>query len=261
MTTARSMTCDLSTARVALFVPCYVDQLAPRVGFAALRLLRRFGIEPELPAAVSCCGQPMANMGCASEATPLARSFAEVLSAFDYVVCPSGSCTAMVRQHYPDLLGSAASSGVCARTYELCEFLVDVLRVEHIGGTFRHRVGLHESCHGLRGLRLGSGSERVVPRRAPVADLLSTIEGLELVDLERVDECCGFGGTFAVTESGVSTMMGEDRLRDHDRAGAEVIASVDMSCLLHLGGLLTRRGGGMRVMHVAEILAASGEAT
>lgn len=253
------MTRDLSSARVALFVPCYVDQLAPRVGFAALRLLRRFGVEPELPVAVSCCGQPMANMGCAAEAKPLARSFAEQLAPFDYVVCPSGSCTAMVRNHYPELLGGAAGAGVCERTYELCEFLVDVLQVDRIGGTFRHRVGLHQSCHGLRGLRLGSGSERVVPPRDLVADLLSTVEGLELVDLERADECCGFGGTFAVTERGVSTMMGEDRLRDHAHAGAEVVASVDLSCLLHLGGLLARRGGGMRVMHVAEILAASGD--
>jgi L-lactate dehydrogenase complex protein LldE len=252
---------DLSAARVALFVPCYVDQLTPRVGFAALRLLRRFGVDPELPAAVSCCGQPMANMGCATEARPLARSFAEVFSPFDYVVCPSGSCAAMVRNHYRALLGSAASARVCRRTFELCEFLIEVLQVERIGGAFRHRVGLHESCHALRGLRLGSGSERVVPSHNPVAGLLSTIDGLELVGLERADECCGFGGTFAVTESGVSTMMGEDRLRDHRRGGAEIITSVDMSCLLHLGGLLARRRGGMRVMHVAEILAASGEAT
>ncbi len=251
------MTHDLTGTRVALFVPCYVDQLAPRVAFATIEVLRRFGVVPVFPRDQTCCGQPIANMGFADDARPLARSFVRVFDGFEFVVCPSGSCVSMVRNQYGELLGGERPE-VCSRTYELCEFLVDVLGVERVGGRFPHRVGLHQSCHALRGLRLGSASELVEERCDPVAGLLATIEGLELVELERVDECCGFGGVFAVEERGVSALMGRDRIRDHAGAGAEVIASVDMSCLLHLDGLIGRDGGARRVMHVAEILASAG---
>ncbi len=254
------MTRDL-TGKVALFVPCYVDQLAPRVAFATRAVLRRFGVDPVFVAEQMCCGQPMANMGCTEEARPLAKSFVRNFDSFDFVVCPSGSCVSMVRNHYGELVAGEGASGVSGRTYELCEFLVAVLGVEKVGGRFPHRVGLHKSCHALRGLRTGTSSELVATHPDPVATLLTSIANLELVDLERADECCGFGGTFAVEERGVSTMMGRDRIRDHDRAGAEVVASVDMSCLLHLDGLVKRDGGALRVMHVAEILIACGATT
>jgi len=245
---------DLSGRRVALFVPCYVDQLAPDVGFATLEVLRRVGIEAEFSRDQTCCGQPMANMGFQREAAPLVAHFGRVFEGFDYVVCPSGSCTAMVRHAYAGF-GDAVATAAGARTFELCEFLVDVAGVTSVRGHFPHRVGFHRSCHALRGLRLGSCSERVEPALDPVGDLLSGIDGLELVELSRPDECCGFGGGFCVDEAGVSAMMGRDRIRDHRDAGAEIIASSDMSCLLHLDGLLRREGGAQRVMHVAEILA------
>ncbi len=247
---------DLSGSRVALFVPCYVDQFAPQVGFATLQVLRRVGVVAKFPRDQTCCGQPMANAGFVAEARPVASHFASVFEGFDYIVCPSGSCTAMVRHTYRDLLGETAAAVVGARTYELCEFLFDIVGVTRMAGRFPHRVGLHRSCHGLRALRLGACSERVEPPRDVIASLLVGIDGLQLVEPTRADECCGFGGTFSIDEAGVSAMMGRDRLRDHGDTGAEIIASIDMSCLLHLDSLRRRDGGNIRVMHVAEILAA-----
>ncbi|MEX0868016.1 MAG: (Fe-S)-binding protein [Pirellulales bacterium] len=244
--------------QVGLFIPCYVDQLYPEVGMATLRLLERFGCQVEYPAAQTCCGQPMANTGCNDDAAPLARRFLKLFSPYEYVVCPSGSCTSMVRNHYHDLLPDEPRlKALEQKTYELCEFLVDVLNVESIAGRFPHRVGLHQSCHGLRELRLGSGSERVVEPFGKPRQLLAGLEGIELVDLARTDECCGFGGTFAVSEEAVSCMMGNDRVHDHESHGAEVMTGVDMSCLMHLDGLIRRQNKPIRVMHIAEIFAES----
>lgn len=246
--------------RVGLFIPCYIDQLYPGVGWATVEVLERFGCSVEFPEGQTCCGQPMANTGCVAEAAPLARRFVEIFQDYEYVVCPSGSCTAMVRKHYEeyfhgDAAREAAYLAVRSKVFELTEFLVDVLQVERIGGQFPHRVGLHQSCHGLRELRLGSSSEVVGPAFSKARQLLETIDGLTLVDLSRPDECCGFGGTFAVNEEAVSCMMGLDRLRDHEQAGAEVLTANDMSCLMHLQGLILRQQKPLRVMHVAEILA------
>ncbi len=246
--------------RVGLFVPCYVDQLTPRVGLATLEVLARCGVEVEFPGGQTCCGQPMANMGCGADARALAVRYAEVFADYDYVVCPSGSCTAMVRHHYPELYaGTAAQRAVWSRTYELCEFLTAFADLDRIRGSFPYRVGLHRGCHGLRELRLGACSELVHERGDTVAQLLRRLDGLELIELERADECCGFGGTFSVDEPGVSALMGRDRIRDHRRAGAQVIASTDVSCLMHLDGLLRRQRSAEKVMHVAEILAAAGQ--
>lgn len=242
--------------RVGLFIPCYVDQLFPQVGLATVRLLEQLGVEVDFPEAQTCCGQPMANTGCTDEARPLAVKFLEIFQNYEYVVCPSGSCTAMVRHHYDEYLaGRPGFAALRAKTFELCEFLTDVLQVEKLPGRFPHRVGLHQSCHGLRELRLGSSSEIVGPAFGKARQLLELIDGLELVALERPDECCGFGGTFAVNEAAVSALMGQDRIRDHERAGAEVLTANDMSCLMHLDGLIRREGKPIRVLHVAEILA------
>jgi L-lactate dehydrogenase complex protein LldE len=241
---------------VGLFIPCYVDQFYPQVGLATVTLLERLGCRVQFPEAQTCCGQPMANAGSAEAAAPLAERFLRIFEPFPYVVCPSGSCVSMVRHHYRDLLpGRPEVDAVGKRTYELCEFLVDVLHVEAIPGRFPHRVGLHQSCHALRELRLGSGSERVVRGFNKVRILLSSLEGITLVDLTRPDECCGFGGVFSVEEEAVSCAMGKDRLADHLQAGAEVITGVDVSCLMHLDGLLRREKKPLRVRHVAEILA------
>src|SRR5204862_6624072 len=169
---------------------------------------------------------------------------------YRYVVCPSGSCTSMVRNHYKNLLPEDPKLPV----FELCEFLHDVVKARP-SGRFPHKVGLHRSCHGLRELRLAAGSERRVQPFDKVRDLLSGLEGIELVELSRPDDCCGFGGTFAVAEEAVSCAMGRDRIADHARAGAEIVTGTDVSCLMHMDGLIRRAGKSLRVMHVAEILA------
>jgi len=250
--------------KVGLFIPCYVEQLYPSVGLATVEVLERLGVEVDYPEGQTCCGQPMMNAGCGDAARPLVERFLEIFGGYEHVVCPSGSCVAMVRAHYRGLVEVAPPEQVerLARversTRELCEFLVDILKIEHIAGAFPHKVGLHHSCHGLRELRLASGSERRIAPFGKVAPLLAGLSGLELVELARSDDCCGFGGTFAVTEEAVSCAMGQDRLADHERAGAEIVTSVDMSCLMHLDGLIRRERRPLRVMHVAEILAAAG---
>lgn len=241
--------------KVALFIPCYVDQFFPKVGLATVDLLESLGVEVVFPEGQTCCGQPMANTGCTPEARPLAEKYFRIFQPYDYVVCPSGSCTAMVRQHYEEFThGNPEFEALCRRTYELCEFLTDVLRVDCLPGRFPHRVGLHQSCHGLRELRLGSSSEVVGDSFSKARSLLEKLDGITLSELTRPDECCGFGGTFAVSEEAVSCMMGNDRIHDHEKAGTEVLTAVDMSCLMHLDGLLRRQKKPIRVLHIAELL-------
>ena len=241
---------------VGLFIPCYIDQLKPEVGRATVALLEKLGVDVVFPFEQTCCGQPMANSGCRADAAPLARRFVEIFAQYDAVVCPSGSCTAMVRHHYHDLIGDMPGyARVRERTFELCEFMTDVLHVESVDAAFPHRVGLHQSCHGLRELRLGAGSERVIEPFSKVRPLLASVRGIELVGLHDDDECCGFGGMFAIGEEAVACAMGRDRLADHAQARAEVITATDISCLLHLEGLALRAKSSTRFMHVAEILA------
>ena len=242
--------------RVGLFIPCYIDQLFPHVGIATVELLERLGVEIDFPAAQTCCGQPMANTGCNDAARPLARKFLEIFRRYEFVVCPSGSCVAMVRHHYDEYLaGEPGFDELKHRTFELCEFIHDVLEIRGLKGRFAHRVGLHQSCHGLRELRLANSSELVAESYNKVRSLLASLDGIQLTLLERPDECCGFGGTFAVSEEAVSCMMGLDRIADHENAGSEIITAGDMSCLMHLDGLIRRQGKPIRILHVAEILA------
>jgi L-lactate dehydrogenase complex protein LldE len=244
------------TQRVGLFIPCYIDQLYPRVGMATLQLLEQHGVEVHFPEAQTCCGQPLANVGCFDDAKPVAQKFVDVFKDYDYVVCPSGSCVAMVRCHYEELLHHDPDyERLKPKTFELCEFLTDVLKVSAIPGRFAHKVGLHQSCHGLRELRLGSSSELVGESYSKARGLLESLEGVQLTELSRADECCGFGGTFSVSEEAISCMMGQDRIDDHLRAGTEVLTAVDMSCLMHLAGLIRRQKAPIRVLHIAEILA------
>ena len=242
--------------RVALFIPCYVDQLYPQVGLATARVLEKLGVRAEFPEEQTCCGQPMSNAGVAEAARPLAEKFLGVFGGYDAVVCPSGSCTSMVRNHYQPYLGGRPGFDQLRKsTYELCEFVHDVLGQRRLAGRYARKVGLHRSCHGLRELRLGSGSERLLPREDKVEALLAGLDGIELVPLQRPDECCGFGGTFAVAEEAMSVMMGRDRIADHVAAGAEVITGTDVSCLMHLDGLARRERRPVRFLHVAEVLA------
>jgi L-lactate dehydrogenase complex protein LldE len=242
--------------RVGLFVPCHVDQLWPEVGFAALALLERAGVEVEFPTAQTCCGQALLSAGGHAEARALASRFARVFDGYDAIVAPSASCVAMVRTHYADLLGETEAAPLAARTFELCEFLHGVLRVAPPAHAFPHRVALHAGCHALRELRLGRPSEGGVAGEDPVRALLSGLAGIELVKLTRADECCGFGGVFSVVEPEVSCRMGLDRLDDQRAARAQVVTSSDPSCLLHLAALARRHGrDDVRILHVAQILA------
>ncbi|HEX6260415.1 MAG TPA: (Fe-S)-binding protein [Woeseiaceae bacterium] len=241
---------------VGLFIPCYIDQLYPDVGLATLEVLEDQGLSVTFPAQQTCCGQPMANTGCTSETHPLARRFVAIFKDFDYIVAPSGSCVAMVRHHYDEYFDNEPDFlHVKSRTYELCEFLVDVLKVERFSGRFPYKVGLHQSCHGLRELRMGHDSELMEADFNKPRQLLAGLDGIEFATLARPDECCGFGGTFAVQEEAVSCLMGRDRVADHQQAGTEVLTAADMSCLMHLQGLIRRSGQSMRVMHIAQILA------
>ncbi len=239
---------------VALFIPCYVDQFYPRAGVATLQLLEKMGCTVVYPREQTCCGQPLANSGMEAEARPIYTHFIETFREFDYVVCPSGSCVYHVTHHYDTLEQTDDVRRVRERTFELADFLVNVIGVQSLDAKFSGRVGIHNSCHGLRGLRLGSGSERVGTAFSYYRYLLDLVEGVELVALDRADECCGFGGTFSVNQPELSTKMGKDRLADHLRHDAQVITSGDMSCLMHLEGLIRRDGLPLRVMHVAEIL-------
>ncbi|MFD3325129.1 (Fe-S)-binding protein [Streptomyces sp. NPDC058701] len=246
--------------RAALFVTCVNDALYPRTGIAVVRLLERLGVTVDFPAAQSCCGQPQYNTGYRYETEPLVRRTAEAFAGYEYVVTPSGSCAAMIREHYPRIGRKAAAEGrgtaladlaadLAPRVYELTEFLVDVLGVSDVGAHFPHTVTYHPSCHGLRALGLGDR-----PRR-----LLAAVKGLDLVELPGAEECCGFGGPFAVKNPDVSAAMGTDKTAAAAATGAGVLCGADNSCLAHLEGLLRRAGSPVRVVHLAEILAATEE--
>jgi L-lactate dehydrogenase complex protein LldE len=240
--------------RVALFVPCYVDQFFPHVARATLELLERQGLTVDFPPGQTCCGQPMANAGCEHEALATERGFVRAFAGYDHIVSPSGSCVHHVRHHYDVLEQTDDVLQVRARTYELCQFLTEVLQIEDPGVSFPHRVGVHVGCHAQRGLRLADASEMSAHPAGAMRSLLERVEGIELVELDRDDECCGFGGTFCVTEEAVSARMGLDRVRDYGRHGAQVITSGGMSCLMHLDGIIRRLRLPIRLMHVVEIL-------
>lgn len=241
-------------ARVALFIPCYVDQFYPQVGIASLELLQKLGCEVDYPMDQTCCGQPLANAGNENDARTAYHHYVDTFSGYDYVVAPSGSCVYHVRKHYDIIKQTEEVQHLRNRTLDLSEFLVDVLKVEKVEASFPFKVGLHQSCHGQRGLRLGRSSERVEPDFSKLKQLLYLVKDIELRPLDRVDECCGFGGTFAVTEEAISVQMGRDRLADHQRNSVEVITAGDMSCLMHLEGIARREKSSVRIMHLAEIL-------
>lgn len=240
--------------KVAIFIPCYVDQFYPQVGIATLELLEKQGLEVHFPLNQTCCGQPMANSGCEGDAVETAKLFVENFKDFDYIVGPTGSCVLHVRAHFNKLSQTQEVKKVRAKTYELCEFLTDVLQVESFDVSFPHKVGLHLSCHGQRGMRMAQSSEIVGSDFSKMRGLLEKVKDIELINLDRKDECCGFGGTFAVAEEAVSVKMGKDRIADHKKNGAEILTGGDMSCLMHMEGILKRNRENVRVLHIAEIL-------
>ncbi len=239
---------------IGLFIPCYIDQFYPQVGIATLELLEKIGLNVIYPVKQTCCGQPLANSGAEHEAVPVCQNFVRNFSQFDYIVSPSGSCVYYVREHYNILEQTDEVVRVRKNTFELCEFIVDILGMDDLKIEYPHKVGIHQSCHGLRGLKLGMPSELVARQFSKVHQLLEKANGIEIVNLDRKDECCGFGGTFSVREPEVSVKMGKERIRDHQINGAEVITATDMSCLMHLEGIIRRQKWDTKVVHIAEIL-------
>jgi L-lactate dehydrogenase complex protein LldE len=238
--------------RVALFITCFNDTLFPGTGRAVVELLERLGHEVDFPEEQTCCGQMHGNSGYQEDATALMKRFVRVFDAADVIVSPSGSCAAMVREQYPYLAREdpvllAEVEALGARTYELSELLVDVLGVEDVGAVFPHRVTYHPTCHSARLLHVGDKPLK----------LLRAVRDIDLVELPESRECCGFGGTFAVKNAETSTAMLTDKLRHVLDTKAEVVVAGDNSCLMHMGGGLSRGRTGVRTMHLAEVLAST----
>jgi L-lactate dehydrogenase complex protein LldE len=242
---------------VGLFIPCYVNQFYPSAAIATLQLLQKLGVEVVYPPKQTCCGQPMANSGFEHLTQGCSDIFVDSFSGFDYIVSPSASCVLHIKDHLHAEGREEQAQTIRTKVYELVEFLTDVLRVEQLEARFPHRVGIHQSCHGLRGLHLAQMSELVAPPFSKPQHLLNMVQDLELISLDRRDDCCGFGGVFCVAEEAVSVKMGKDRVADHLRNGAEYITSADLSCLMHLEGILHRNRSTVKVVHIAEILNAS----
>jgi L-lactate dehydrogenase complex protein LldE len=239
--------------KIGLFIPCYVDAVFPEVGMATYKLLKHLGLDVVYPQGQTCCGQPMANGGFESQSVPLANKFEELFKDFTYVVSPSVSCTAFIRLNYPRLLNHECETA--KKTMDVVEFLHDVLKVRTPLGRFPHKVSLHNSCHGVRELGLSSPSEMHVAKFNKIRDLLELVEGIEVVEPERPDECCGFGGMFSVEETAVSAQMGRDKLERHIATGAEYVTGPDCSCLMHMAGIARKQGLKIDFKHVVEILA------
>jgi L-lactate dehydrogenase complex protein LldE len=240
--------------RIALFATCLADTLFPDVPKATVTVLERLGHQVDFPAGQTCCGQMHVNTGYQREALPLIRRYVDVFEPHEVIVVPSGSCAgsvahqhAMVARGHGDEALARRAEAVAARTYELSQLLIDVLGVEDVGAYYPHRVAYHPTCHSLRLLRVGDRPLR----------LLRAVAGLELVTLPEADECCGFGGTFAVKNADVSTAMLADKMGNVLATGAEVCTAGDSSCLMHIGGGLSRLRTGVRTVHLAEILAST----
>ena len=240
--------------RVALFVTCLADALFPDVGKATVAVLERLGHEVVFPPAQTCCGQMHINTGYQRQARKLVRHHVETFEDYEYVVAPSGSCVGSVRHQHASVARRAGDDAladraeiVAKRTFELSEFLVDVLGVEDVGAAYPHRVTYHPTCHSLRMLRVDDKPLR----------LLRQVRGLELVELPDADQCCGFGGTFALKNADTSTAMLADKMRRVLDTQAEAVTAGDSSCLMHIGGGLSRLRTGVRAIHLAEILAST----
>lgn len=241
-------------AKVGLFVPCYVNAVFPQVAVASYKLLKSFGLDVDYPVDQTCCGQPMGNAGFQSEARGLAERFEKLFEGYDYIVGPSSSCVMFVREHYSELLGGKSSCE--GRLFEICEFIHDIVKPDALQAEFPHKVSIHNSCHGVRMMGLSAPSELQVPYYSKLRDLLSLVKGIEVVEPERRDECCGFGGLFSVEESEVSVKMGRDKVRRHMATGAEYITGADSSCLMHQNGIIAADKLPIKTIHIVEILAA-----
>lgn len=242
---------------IGLFIPCYVDALYPEVGVSTFRLLKSLGLNVEYPLKQTCCGQPMGNAGFEKLSVPLVKNYGELFHGYDYIVAPSASCAAYVRLFHPKI--AQEDSHVCeaaGKTTDLVEFLHDIVKVKSLPASFPYKVSVHNSCHGVRELGLSSPEERNIPQFNKIIDLLNLVDGITLVQPERKDECCGFGGMFSIEERAVSKQMGIDKLKRHEETGAQYITGSDSSCLMHLKGVAEKLGSDIKFIHVAQILSA-----
>lgn len=243
--------------KIALFIPCYIDQFYPQVGIATLQLLQKLGCDVSFPLEQTCCGQPMANSGFASLSKGCDANFIQNFLGFDYVVAPSGSCVLHIKEHLKDEINPQIELKIRNSVYELTEFLIDILKVKDINASFPFKVGFHNSCHGQRGLHLSSMTETMLPTFSKSEQLLKMVKGIQLSKPKRNDECCGFGGTFCVFEESVSVKMGQDRVAEHQDNDVDFITGGDTSCLMHLEGILKRQDSKVKTIHIAEILNSS----
>ena len=236
--------------KVSVFITCLVDQIFPEVGMSMVSVLRRLGVEVDFPAAQTCCGQPAFNSGFSSEARDLARRFIGIFEHSEYIIAPSGSCTSMVRVFYKELFNDEPdwqkrAESLASRTYEFTEFVVNVLGVDDVGASYQGKVAMHQSCHLLRELNV-----RTEPQR-----LLNSVKGIELVELERAEACCGFGGLFSIKYPQISSGILQDKIESVEKSGADVVVACDVGCLMHIAGGLSRQDIATRTMHIAELLA------
>ncbi len=235
---------------VTLFIQCLVDGIYPEAGEAMVKIFRKLGIDLNCPTTQTCCGQPAFNAGYRREAGVAAKRFIDIFEAAEVIVCPSGSCVAMVRHHYPQLFDDddpwlQRAKQVAAKTYELTEYLVDVLGAQDLGARYEGKITYHDSCHLLRNLRIQSQ-----PRK-----LLSKVGGAEFIEMHDADRCCGFGGSFAVKFADISAAMVTDKVNNIIASGADTVVGCDMGCLMNIQGMLNRMGSDIKTMHIAQILA------
>lgn len=246
----------LTNKKIALFIPCYIDQLYPQVAIATLGILKKLDLNVDYPTNQTCCGQPLYNSGCFNECKPLAKKFVKIFKEYDYIVAPSGSCIAMVKQNYTKLDDNADQ--VISKSYELIEFLHDIVGLEKVdkivNKEFQAVVGIHNSCHAHRQLNLASRSEHHEQHFSKIENLLGLNKHIQIKLPKRVDECCGFGGTFSLNEPEVSTAMGNDRIKEHLDNSVEFITAVDISCLMHMQGLIDRQKKPLKTIHIAQLL-------
>lgn len=242
--------------KIGLFIPCYINAVYPEVGVASYKLLKSLGLDVDYPEDQTCCGQPMANAGFEGDSKQLALSFDEKFKSYDVIVGPSASCVAFVKQNHPGIL--KPTGHVCqsaGKIYDICEFIHDVVKPQSLKARFPHKVSLHNSCHGVRELGLSSASELAVPYYNKLRNLLQLVDGVEVCEPAHRDECCGFGGMFAVEEPQVSVCMGQDKVRHHMETGAEYITGADSSCLMHMQGVIDRDALPIKTIHIVQILA------
>jgi len=234
--------------KIGLFIPCYVNQYYPKVAIATYKLLQKLGYDVEYPTEQTCCGQPLGNAGYERYTLDAQRHFKNTFEKYEIVVAPSASCVLFAKEH-KDLIQYQKQE-----IFELSDFLVSQGVLKKLKVTFSKKVGILQSCHGLRGLKLGSPTELIETRKSKIFEILKTIKDIKLVEPDRPDDCCGFGGTFSIKEADLSVKMGQDRIDDFIKNGAEVVTGTDVSCLMHLEGIIKKRKLRLEVKHFSEIL-------